>query len=177
MIFHNHQRGIINHIPKLESMGSLLWDCNFLGLAIDQHLTWNAHIQKISNKMSRSLGIMSRLKQYLPRNILRTIYSSVILPHLNYSVLVWGFKSSRIANLQKRTAHTEPLFNFLNLLKIEDIIKIKTLQFYYKYSQKNHCHFILMKCSPKLLIDTIMELSTISSNSYINHILWNLYAP
>ena len=149
MIFHNHQRDIINHTPKLELNGEPLVrveDFNFLGLTIDQHMTWNAHIQKISNKISRSLGVMNRLKRYLPQNILRTIYNSLILPHINYSILVWGFKSSRISKLQKRAvrmiscskynAHTEPLFKSLNLLKVEDIFKIKILKFYYKYSQK-----------------------------------------
>ena len=104
MIFHNHQRDIINHTPKLELNGEPLVrveDFNFLGLTIDQHMTWNAHIQKISNKISRSLGVMNRLKRYLPQNILRTIYNSLILPHINYSILVWGFKSSRISKLQK----------------------------------------------------------------------------
>ena len=37
----------------------------------------------------------------------------------------------------KYHAHTEPLFKSLNLLKVEDIFKIKILKFYYKYSQKN----------------------------------------
>ena len=77
---------------------------------------------------------------------LRTIYNSLILPHINYSILVWGFKSSRIFKLQKRAvrmescskynAHTEPLFKSWNLLKVEDIFKIKAIKLYYKYSQK-----------------------------------------
>ena len=37
----------------------------------------------------------------------------------------------------KYNAHTEPLFKSLNLLKVEDIFKIKILKFYYKYLQKN----------------------------------------
>ena len=110
-------------------------DFNFLGLTIDQHMNWNAHIQKIANKISRSLGMMNRLKRYLPQNILRTIYNSLILPHINHSILVWGFKSSRISKLQKRAvrmitcsrydAHTEPLYKSLNLLKVEDFSKLK----------------------------------------------------
>ena len=147
MIFHNYQRDIINHTPKLELNGEPLVrveDFNFLGLTIDQHMTWNAHIQKISNKISRYLGVMNRLKRYLHQNILRTIYNSSILPHINYSILIWGFKSSRLSKLQKRAvrmiscnnAHTEPLFKSLNLLKVEDTFKINILKFYYKYSQK-----------------------------------------
>ena len=76
---------------------------------------------------------MNRLKQYLPQNILRTIYNGSILSHINYSILVWGFKYSRISKLHNRSvhmiscnknnAHTEPLFKALNLLKVEDIFK------------------------------------------------------
>ena len=146
-------------------------------LTIDQHMTWTAHIQKISNKISRSLGIINRLKRYLPQNILRTIYNSLSLPHINYAILVRGYKSSRISKLQKRVvrmiscseynAHTEPLFKSLNFLKVEGIFKIKALKFYYKYSQK-HDLFILMKCSPKLLVDTIMELDNNQFKFFIN---------
>ena len=89
---------------------------------------------------------MNRLKWCLPQYILRTIYNSLILPHINYSILVWGFKSSRISKLPKMAvrmiycskynAHAEPLFKFLNISKVEDIFKIKALKLYYKYSQK-----------------------------------------
>ena len=76
---------------------------------------------------------MCKLKGFLPQNILRISYYSLILPHLQYSVLSWGFKSDRIFKLQKRAvriitcskynAHTEPLLKMLNLLKIEEIMK------------------------------------------------------
>ena len=180
MIFHNRQRDTINHIQKLELNGEPLvgvHDFNFLGLTIDQHMTWNAHIQKISNKISRSLGIINRLKRHLPQNILRTICNSLILPGINYSILVRVFKFGRISKLQKRVvrmiscsnynAHTEPLFKSLNLLNFEDIFKIKAFKFYHKYSQK-HYNFILMKCSPKFLIDTIMELDNNQFKFFIN---------
>ena len=76
---------------------------------------------------------MNKLKQYLPRNILRTIFNSLMLPHFNYSILVWGFKSSRISKLQKSVvrmiscskynADTEPLL----LILIEDVMKNQDL--------------------------------------------------
>ena len=70
--------------------------------------------------------------------------SSLILPHLQYCILSWGFKWDRIFKLQKRAvriitcskynAHTEPLLKTL-LLKIEDIMKTKALKLYYRYKQ------------------------------------------
>ena len=50
----------------IEQIIERVTDFNFLGLTIDQHLTWNGHAQKISNKISRSLGIMCKLKRFLP---------------------------------------------------------------------------------------------------------------
>ena len=152
IIFHNHQRDIINHIPKLELNGEPLvrvQDFNFLGRTIDQHMTWNAHIQKISNRISGSLEIINKI--YLPQNIVRTIYNSLILPHIDYSVLVWGCKSSRISKPKKRAvrmipcsiynAHADPLFKSLGLLKYEDIFKIKALKLSYKHTQRTLLHF------------------------------------
>ena len=65
------------------------------------------------------------------------------MPHLQYSILTWGFNTNRLDKLQKRpartitcskyNAHTDPLFKRLNLLKLNDIFKLCTLKFYYKY--------------------------------------------
>ena len=46
---------------------------NFLGITIDQNITWSDHITKISIKVARVIGILSKLKHIFPRNILRTI--------------------------------------------------------------------------------------------------------
>ena len=100
---------------------------------------------KMSNKISRSLGIMCQLKRFLPQNILRILYNSLILPHLQYCILSWGFKSERLFKLQKRAvriitcntynAHTEPSLKTLHLLKIEDIVKTKALKLYCRYKR------------------------------------------
>ena len=123
MLFHHSQRAIDNLIPKIlinDEQIECVSEFNFLGLTIDEHLTWKPHIQKVSNKIARTLGVMCRLKNFLPSHILRMLYNSLVLPHLQYSILTWGFKASRLEKLQKRAlriitrskynAHTEPLF-------------------------------------------------------------------
>ena len=62
---------------------------------------------------------------------------------------------------------TEPLFKCLSLLKVEDNFKIKALKFHHKYSQ-THYHFISVKCSPKFLIVTIMEIHSTQFKFFIN---------
>ena len=74
------------------------------------------------------------------------LYNTLILPHLNYGILAWGFDCSRLFKLQKKAmriiccskfnAHTEPLFKKLNILKVEDLLKLSILKFYFKY--QNH---------------------------------------
>ena len=111
--------------------------------SIDEHLSWKPHIQKISNKIARTLDIICRLKNFLPTDILRILYDSLILPHLQYSVLSWGFKMGRLDKLQKRAvriisnsrynSHTDPLFKKFNLLKLKDLFEQNVLKLFYKY--------------------------------------------
>ena len=134
-----------DHIPQISINGKLIervTDFNFLGIIINEHLDWSSHISKISNKICRTNGILNKLKRFLPTHILRQIYCSLILPHFNYGILLWGFKCSKLSKLQKKAirsvsnskynAHSEPLLKKLNLLKIEDIFQACVLKFYYK---------------------------------------------
>ena len=160
MIFHNHQRDIYDLIPDIRLNNQAIErvsEFNFLGLTIDQHLSWNAHVQKISNRVGKLIGILNRLKRYLSTDILRTLYSALILQHFQFSVLNWGFKANRIVKLQKRAirvitnskynAHVEPLLKRLNLLKVSDIFHNSLLKLFYKYKSGNLPHYIMLMFS------------------------------
>ena len=115
---------------------------NFLGITIDQNITWSDHITKISIKVTRVIGILSKLKHIFPRNILRTIYNSLIHPHLIYGLYLWGFSPKRLIILQKKAvrtislsrylSHSTPLFKNLKILKIDDQYSIQLYKLYYK---------------------------------------------
>ena len=87
---------------------------------------------------------MNRLKFYLPSRILLTLYNSLVLPYLNYSILTWGSvssKCSKLLTLQKRAVrvisnagyrdHAAPLFAKLNLLQCNDIYHLNLGKFMY----------------------------------------------
>ena len=150
MLFHYPQRKVDNLSLDLKINSTSIErvsEFNFLGLTLDECLNWKPHVQKISNKISPIIGVLCRLKNYLPKHILRTIYNSLILPHLQYAVLTWGFKMGRAELSQKRAmrvitsskynAHTEPLFKQLNLLKVNDIFELTALKLFYKL-KKNY---------------------------------------
>ncbi len=52
-----------------------VYECNFLGLTLNEHLNWNTHINKISNKMSKSMGILKKMKHFLSQK--KTINSNL----------------------------------------------------------------------------------------------------
>ena len=77
-------------------------DFNFLGLTINENLSWKSHIDKIAIKISKSGGVINRLKHFLPENILRTIYCSTVQSNLLYSLLSWGYDCNRLVKAQKK---------------------------------------------------------------------------
>ena len=148
MLFHHKQRNIDSLIPNLSIDGNVIeyvTNFNFLGLILDENLSFDLHIQKISNKISRSLGTLNKLKRFLPQHTLLLLYNSLILPHLQYAISCWGFKSSRLLKLQKRAmriitcskynAHTDPIFKKLKILQIDDLYNLSLLKFYYKFKK------------------------------------------
>ena len=74
---------------------------NFLGITVDQNVTWDAHITKISIKLARVIGILHKLKRTFPQHILRTIYNSLIHPHFIYGLYLWGFKMQTHKSIAK----------------------------------------------------------------------------
>ena len=65
----------------------------FSGISLQNNLQWNSHINNIACK---TLGIMNRLKLYVPPYTLRTIYSSLILLHINNGILLWGHNNFKL---------------------------------------------------------------------------------
>ena len=115
---------------------------NFLGLILDKNLNWKSHVNFIGKKISKTVGIMTKLKNFLPVHALYNIYNALILPHLNYCSSIWGWQSHNLFKIQKKAiriitksrynAHTNKLFKELNTLKINDICALHDYKFLYK---------------------------------------------
>ena len=116
---------------------------NFLGIILDCNLKWKLHINHISKKISKTLGILVKLKNIVPTDALINIYNALILSYLNYGTIVWGWQSKNLFKLQKKAvriithskynAHTNILFKKLNLLKMQDICALQDYKFCYRF--------------------------------------------
>ena len=93
--------------------------------------------------------MLSRVKNLLPHNILKTLYYSMIQSHINYALKIWGNASSigRVFKLQKRAlriinhthfrSHTGTLFFCNNILKIHDLYETQIALFMFDYFNSN----------------------------------------
>ena len=68
-------------------------EARFLGVIVDESLNWNCHVKTVLSKMSRYIGIMYKIKKFLPLKARLQIYHSLVQSHLNFCSLVWGFTS------------------------------------------------------------------------------------
>ena len=116
----------------------------FLGIKLNEHLTWKANTNMITIKLSKVVGILNKLKYVYPKSALMNLYTSLFLSHINYGLLLWGTAIERAFLLQKRVirmitgseyrAHSKPLFKMSDLLTDSDLFNLKLLKFYYKVS-------------------------------------------
>ena len=78
----------------------------YLGIFFDKNLSWKFHINLISSKISNGVGIIAKLRHYVPRKILFSIYNSLILPYISFGISAWGQAAKRhldkLLILQKR---------------------------------------------------------------------------
>ena len=155
----------------------------FLGIFIDKKLTWLNQVNHISLKISKSLCVLSKLKYKLPRQCLLSLYYSLIYPHLNYCIVMWGSAAksvlSKLVVLQKRAvrlienapylSHSDPIFKKLSILKLNSIYKLSCLLFMYKIKNNqipNVCNNLVLFNSTS---ESIYSLRTIDNFVVPNH--------
>ena len=103
MIFHSDKKKVF--YPKLFINNSEIERVdlfNFLGLQLNHNLNWTKHVNYISLKKSKIIGIIYKLKSQLPTTILKSIYNTLLLPHMSYCILSWDSQIDKICLLQKR---------------------------------------------------------------------------
>ena len=119
----------------------------FLGILIDNNLTWKAHTSHITKIVSKYNGIIRKVRPFLNSESLHTLYNTLILPYLTYCTIVWGDKNNSNLNslfiTQKKIVrtctnslwlvHTTPLFISLKKLKIFDIYSYQLATHMYRY--------------------------------------------
>ena len=106
--------------------------------------------------ISPKIGIISRIRHYVPRSTLVLLYNTLILPHLSYCLEIWGNtyrtllepliilqkKLARLITFSDYQTHSAPLFNQLRILDIHKLCKFQTCMFVYDLQNNRYAHNI-----------------------------------
>ena len=77
----------------------LVDNTKFLRVYIDQHLVWKTHVDFITAKISKCVGLLYKAKYYLPSKSFLTLCYALVCPYLTYCNLIWA--SPYVTNLQR----------------------------------------------------------------------------
>ena len=79
----------------------------YLGVYIEADLSWKHHIEHISGKISKRVGVIAKLRHFVPLQTVLSIFQTLILPYLTYGICAWaqGAKvhTNKLLIPQKRT--------------------------------------------------------------------------
>jgi len=94
----------VTEIKYEEEQISIANEKKFLGLYINNNLSWKTHIESIKNKLSSSCCVMKLVKPYVTAKTLKMIYYSYFHSLMTYGLIFWGNSpdSIKIFRLQKK---------------------------------------------------------------------------
>ena len=118
----------------------------YLGIFLDEHLSWEYQIKHVNNKIAKNVGIITKLRYYLDLSMLKQLYYTLVYPYLNYGIMSWGntytSKMNKIRTKQNKViksvffAHSREnvisYFKLLGILKFDNIFKLRIAEFTYK---------------------------------------------
>ena len=118
----------------------------FLGVMLDENVSWKYHIKTVQNKLSKNIGLLCRAKQFLDETSLKTIYFSYIHYFLNYANIARAsthftklntisYKQKQAARIvfdKDRLCHPRPLLRRLNALNAHQINLFQHLNFMHR---------------------------------------------
>ena len=124
---------------------------NYLGITINTDLKFRNYIVLIELKISRTIGMLSKLRQFLPQSALLKIYYTLIHSQLMYGLPIWGstFPSyiNKLKSLQNKVVKTigggsslespTKFFNNFSILKLSDLFKMEVAKIVHSHFTNN----------------------------------------
>jgi len=138
----------INHHP-ISKQSSL----KYFGVILDDKLNWKPQIEKLVTQLSKSCGMLFKLKHYTNISVLKSVYFALFHSYLTCSVLNWRRANKttllpliRLQNIAVRTLEynktkTTVLYSKNRILEIPDLFQLSVAKFMYSFFKgglRNH---------------------------------------
>ena len=122
----------------------------YVGVLLDSHLEWKYHVNDLSAKLSRAVGMFAKIRYYVSTNTLNMIYHGIFSSLLLYGSQIWGQSNSSILKMEKLQNRALRIINFVSyraptnslykILKFADSIKLSNFLFSHACLQGNIYH-------------------------------------
>ena len=159
IIFHRKRRKLLEKTYNIsigESLVARETCTKFLGVQVDENLSFHQHISHLIRKMAKYVPILYQTRNSLSNESLKLIYNSLIYPNLIYCISVWGScakihrnqllclqkKIVRIISFKPKFYPSSELFRFLNFLKMDEISQYMSVCYVFKSLKRNNGIFI-----------------------------------
>ena len=155
----------------------------YLGIYLDSTLSGRYHCELLSNKLKRANGMLSKVRHYVPKEELKSIYHAIFSSHAVYGCQIWGQgrgshiekisklqdRALRIINFEDFHVNPNPLYKNNKILKIQDYIRLQNCLF---------VHDFLNNSLPACFDDHYFKLNHLYFNIQTrNSILGCLFSP
>ena len=152
MMFTTKGKSYNKNISNIHIDGNKIQHVNktkFLCIIIEENLNWTTDINHLGNIIARNVGILQKLRYFIPAYVLKILYHSLILSHLQYCTLLCATSYyshlHKLRLLQKKViriisntdyrAHSSKLFLTLKLLKLDYIMRFQLGTFMLKIKE------------------------------------------
>ena len=146
ILFHAKNKRIPTYFDKIEIDRNIIKRVSttkYLGIFLDEHLTWHEHIKYVHKSLLKYYGIFNKIKLFITKNIARQLYFAFVFSKIKYGIEVYGACSNeQLHRLQvvqsgllklllkfNRRTDTDFLHKHIRLLKVKDIYRQQLLCF------------------------------------------------
>jgi len=121
----------------------------YLGVIVDEKLTWKEHCKQLCSTISKYVGVMYKVKCYVNNQTLRMLYHSLINSRAQYGLIAWGKAASchlqpisAVLNRAMRCLNTDKLstnkvttiYKMQKIIQLKDTYNLEVSKFMYKYT-------------------------------------------
>ena len=154
LLVFRHPNKPINYDLKIKIDGKRIlpsMSIKYLGILIDSHLNWHFHANELSIRLSRAIGMLTKIRHYVKFETLCMIYHGIFSSILLYGSQIWGqisnspirklqiLQNKAIRAIKFKSARTSagPLYKECNILMLNDNVKLQNFLFAYDNLKNN----------------------------------------
>jgi hypothetical protein len=158
--------------------------CDYLGVKIDKNLNWNKYISTLCQQLCTKIWVLSRLRKFLPFEVLIQIYKSYIQPKIDYAITVWGYTSecnmNKIQRMQNRAVRAiYNNYDYVNVRGIDLVTEMKIMNV--RQRRDYFMSLLVFKCihglAPEYLSNEILMAIEVSERVRRNVNENDVYVP